>query len=127
MLQFATHQPKKLPPVVKWIDLFSESALDQSWMQGLPHISPSDREYIRALRQGGEKLHGDGRVRIGTVHSVKGAEADNVVLKSDISERVTYGARIDPDSEHRVQYVGVTRAIMSLHVILPTTPTHWVF
>lgn len=127
MLQFAQHQPKKLPPLVTWMDLFSESSLDQTWMHGLPHISPSDREYIRALRQGGEKLHGTGRVRIGTVHSVKGAEADNVVLKSDISERVTYGARIDPDSEHRVQYVGVTRAINALHVILPTTPTHWVF
>lgn len=127
MLQFAVNQPKKLPPVVKWEDLYSEQALEITWMQGLPHISPSDREYIRALRQGGEKLHGPGRVRIGTVHSVKGAEADNVVLKSDISERVTYGARIDPDSEHRVQYVGVTRAISALHVILPQTATHWVF
>lgn len=127
MLQFALHQPKKLPPLIKWEDLFSESAMEHSWMIGLPHISPNDREYIRALRQAGEKLHGDGRVRIGTVHSVKGAEADNVVLKSDISERVTYGARIDPDSEHRVQYVGVTRAYRALHVILPTTPTHWVF
>jgi hypothetical protein len=127
MLQFAIHQPKKLPAVVKWSDLFSDSAMEESWMTGLPHISPSDREYIRALRQAGEKLHGPGRVRIGTVHSVKGAEADNVVLKSDISERVTYGARIDPDSEHRVQYVGVTRAFRALHVILPTTPTHWVF
>lgn len=127
MLQFAIHQPKKLQPVVKWEDLFSEGSMEQNWMQGLPHISPSDREYIRALREGGEKLHGSGRVRIGTVHSVKGAEADNVVLKSDISERVTYGARIDPDSEHRVQYVGVTRAYRALHVILPTTPTHWVF
>jgi len=127
MLQFAVSQPKKLPPVVKWEDLYSEQALEVPWMQGLPHISPSDREYIRALRQGGEKLHGPGRVRIGTVHSVKGAEADNVVLKSDISERVTYGARIDPDSEHRVQYVGVTRASNALHVILPQSATHWVF
>jgi DNA helicase-2/ATP-dependent DNA helicase PcrA len=127
MLQFGLHQPKKLPPVVKWDDLYSEQAMEQSWMVGLPHISPSDREYIRALRQGGEKLNGPGRVRIGTVHSVKGAEADNVVLKSDISERVTYGARIDPDSEHRVQYVGVTRAAKALHVILPQTATHWVF
>lgn len=127
MLQFATTQVKKLPPLVKWEHLFSEQAMEVNWMQGLPHISPSDREYIRALRAGGEKLHGPGRVRIGTVHSVKGAEADNVALKSDISERVTYGARIDPDSEHRVQYVGVTRAMNALHVILPQSATHWVF
>lgn len=127
MLQYAEHQPKKLPPLVKWNDLFNEGSMEQSWMQGLPHISPNDREYIRALRQGGESISSAGRVRIGTVHSVKGAEADNVVLQSDISERVTYGARIDPDSEFRVQYVGVTRAINALHVILPTTARHWVF
>lgn len=127
MLQYAATQPKKMPPIVKWEDIFSESAMEVPWMQGLPQISPSDREYIRALRQGGESLSKKGRVRIGTVHSVKGAEADNVVLMSDISERVTYGARIDPDSEHRVQYVGVTRAFNALHVVLPQTSRHWVF
>jgi DNA helicase-2/ATP-dependent DNA helicase PcrA len=127
MLQYTDSQLKKLPPVVTWTDIFSETAQEVPWMVGLPHISPNDREYIRALRQGGESLTKKGRVRIGTVHSVKGAEADNVVLQSDVSERVSYGARIDPDSEHRVQYVGVTRAINTLHVILPQTSRHWVF
>jgi DNA helicase-2/ATP-dependent DNA helicase PcrA len=127
MLQYAEMQKPKMPPVVKWNDIFSEAAMEINWMHGLPRISPSDREYIRALRQGGESLSKKGRVRIGTVHSVKGAEADNVVLMSDISERVTYGARIDPDSEHRVQYVGVTRAFNALHVILPQTSRHWAF
>lgn len=127
MLQFTSHRPRKLPPVVKWNDIFSETALEVPWMAGLQQISPSDREYIRALRQGGESVVSGGRVRIGTVHSVKGAEADNVVLQSDISERVTYGARIDPDSEFRVQYVGITRARNALHVLLPQTERHWVF
>lgn len=127
MLQYADSRPARLPPMVGWTHLFSETAMEMTWMQGLPHISPSDREYIRALRQGGESVTEGGRVRIGTVHSVKGAEADNVVIKSDISERVAHGARIDPDSEYRVQYVGVTRALNNLHVILPTTATHWAF
>lgn len=117
----------KLPHEVVWGNLFSETALEVPWMQGLPNITPSDREYIRALRQGGEHLGKPGRVRIGTVHSVKGAEADNVVLATDISQRVAHGARLDPDAEHRVQYVGVTRARSNLHLLLPTTPTHWVF
>lgn len=127
MMQFATHTVAKLPPVVVWEHLFSETAMEQPWMTGLPRISATDREYIRALRQGGESTRDPGRVRIGTVHSVKGAEADNVVLKADISERVAHGARLDPDSEHRVQYVGVTRAINSLHLILPSTATYWAF
>lgn len=117
----------KLPPDVVWTHLFGESALEANWMQGLPAISPSDRAYIRALRAGGESLKNPGRVRIGTVHSVKGAEADRVVLTTDISQRVAHGARIDPDAEHRVQYVGITRARQALHLILPNTATHWVF
>lgn len=127
MMQFATHAPGKLPPVVVWSHLFGEAAMEVPWFDGLPHISASDREYIRALRQAGESTHKPGRVRIGTVHSVKGAEAENVVLKADISERVAHGARVDPDSEHRVQYVGITRASESLHLILPSTAYYWRF
>ncbi len=127
MLAFTDLKFEKLPPMVVWTDVYGEAALEVPWMDGLPHISPSDREYIRALRQGGESVTHTGRVRIGTVHSVKGAQADNVVLKSDISERVAHGARLDPDSEHRVQYVGVTRAKQSLHLILPSSATYWKF
>lgn len=127
MLQYVRNAPPKLPPVVSWNDVFGEAAAEIPWMQGLPLIGPNDREYIRALRQGGESISKPGRVRIGTVHSVKGAEAEHVVLKMDISERVTHGARMDPDSEFRVQYVGVTRAISGLHLILPSTAMHWVF
>lgn len=119
--------PTKLPQEVQFADLFSENSFALTWMEALTGISPHDREYIRALRQGGESLSKPGRVRIGTVHSVKGAEADRVVLLSDISQRVAHGAMLDPDAEYRVQYVGVTRARVGLHLILPTTPTHWVF
>lgn len=127
MLAFTALKFEKLPPMVVWSDLYGETALNTPWMDGLPHISATDREYIRALRQGGESVTHKGRVRIGTVHSVKGAEADHVVLKTDISERVAHGARLDPDSEHRVQYVGVTRAKKALHLILPSSATYWKF
>lgn len=127
MMAFTSATARKLPPVVLWENLFTEDDRGKPWMAGLPHINPSDREYIRALRKSGESVTHAGRVRIGTVHSVKGAEAENVVLKSDISERVAFGARRDPDAELRVQYVGVTRASKSLHILLPTTGTHWVF
>lgn len=127
MLGYTNMKVEKLPPVVVWTDIYSENALEIPWMAALPHISDRDREYIRALRQGGESVTQKGRVRIGTVHSVKGAEAHNVVLKTDISERVSHGARLDPESEYRVQYVGVTRAFTNLHLILPSSATHWRF
>lgn len=119
--------PPKLPPEVVWSHLFGEAALEATWMTALPALSLSDRAYIRALRVGGESLSKPGRVHIGTVHSVKGDEADHVVLNTDISRRVAHGARIDPDAEYRVQYVGVTRARQALHLLLPNTATHWGF
>lgn len=47
------------------------------------------------------------RLWVGTIHSVKGAEADVVYLWPDISYAAT---RDDPDAVRRVFYVGMTRA-----------------
>ena len=52
------------------------------------------------------------KVRVGTIHSVKGAEADNVILLTTSSGRVTPG-----DEECRIAYVGVTRARRRLIVV----------
>lgn len=127
MVTFMAQAPERLAPAVVWTHLFGEAAMDLPWMVGLPGMSPADREYIRALRGGGESLTKPGRVRIGTVHSAKGAESENVVLLTDISRRVAHGARLDPDGELRVQYVGVTRARNALHLILPSTTSYWTF
>jgi superfamily I DNA/RNA helicase len=94
-------------------------------MEALHAMPIRDRAYVRALRRGGEPLHGEGRVQIGTVHSAKGAEADHVVLLTDVSERVMTGFRQDPDAERRVQYVAVTRARQTLTLVQPQTQTFW--
>ena len=52
-------------------------------------------------------------VRVGTIHSVKGAEAENVLLLTSTSARVTRSVQQTEggaDAERRVAYVGVTRA-----------------
>lgn len=60
-------------------------------------------------------------VNITTIHTVKGDEADNVVLMSDVSKAVACQFDIDEDSEHRVFYVAVTRAKNKLFIVQPTT------
>lgn len=52
------------------------------------------------------------KIRAGTIHSVKGDEADNVLLYSKTSGVVRKGQENQrrTDEEHRVWYVGVTRA-----------------
>lgn len=61
------------------------------------------------------------RVNISTIHTVKGDEADVVVLMSDISKAVASQLDMDEDSEHRVFYVAVTRAKEKLILIQPQT------
>lgn len=59
------------------------------------------------------------KVRVSTIHSAKGAEADNVILMNAMGAR-TYEAM--DDNEVRVWYVGVTRARHRLDIIQGDNP-----
>lgn len=48
-------------------------------------------------------------VRLSTIHGFKGAENDKIVLCMGMSDRISVGLANNPDPEHRVWYVGVTR------------------
>lgn len=90
------------------------------WFDALDRISLAEREYYRAAMRRGQKLLAPPRVRISTIHGAKGAEADHVALLSDMAFRSYEGQ--DCDDEHRVWYVGVTRARKTLHLVDATTP-----
>lgn len=64
-----------------------------------------------------------GKVRVATIHSVKGAEADVVVVLSDMGRRVHRAYTMTPDAEHRVFYVAATRAKHELHIVYPQSVT----
>jgi len=64
-------------------------------------------------------------VNISTIHTVKGDEADVVVLMSDISKAVASQLDIDEDSEHRVFYVAATRAKEKLIIVQPQTRLYY--
>lgn len=52
------------------------------------------------------------KITVGTIHSFKGEEADDVILFPDISRKMAIGAMQDQNFEdelHRLFYVGVTR------------------
>jgi superfamily I DNA/RNA helicase len=61
------------------------------------------------------------KINISTIHGVKGGEADHVVLLTDITRETHRNLNRDGDSEHRIFYVGVTRAKKELTVVLPST------
>lgn len=91
------------------------------WHDALIRIPLDDREYYLACLRRGGKLNEDARIRINTIHGSKGQEAEHVVLVTDLTFRVQRGYERDPDSEHRVFYVGSSRALNSLTLLAPTT------
>jgi hypothetical protein len=65
-----------------------------------------------ALRWGAD-LATRPHIRIGTIHSAKGMEADSVILSTTTSRKIYESQAADReahDEERRVEYVGVTRA-----------------
>ncbi len=100
---------------------FTEEALraivpkpDLTWY--LSHVKGSDnlRDYVEQVisRYGVQKLQEKPLVQIGTVHSVKGGEADIVWLSPDLSLEASSAAHKDPqvaEEMRRVFYTGVTR------------------
>lgn len=75
-------------------------------------------------RRGYNDLLNNPRVVVGTIHSVKGAEADHVILCPDLSTQgwETFGTSAHRDSIHRLFYVGLTRAYRRLVLTAPSTP-----
>jgi DNA helicase-2/ATP-dependent DNA helicase PcrA len=69
-------------------------------------------EWGTAAERWGVGLACEPQVRVGTIHSVKGAEADNVILLTTSSGRIA-----PSDEECRLAYVGVTRARKRLVVV----------
>ena len=102
---------------------FFSGPLNWPWYDALAGIPRARLDYYMSVVRRGEKLTEEPRIRIETIHGVKGAEADNVLLMTDMTARTSQGYDLDPDSEHRVFYVGVTRARQSLHIVVPQGDT----
>ena len=95
---------------------------EQPWEIGLGKISAKDKQYLKSCLRKGELLTKDPRIRISTIHSSKGAQADNVMLLTDTMRRpYSMWRRNDyqDEDEARVFYVGLTRAKNNLHLVHP--------
>lgn len=92
------------------------------WHECFDKIPLRDRTYYRAIRRRGESLLKPPRIYVGTIHSVKGGEADNVLLLPNMTQRSWEGYERDRDDEHRTFYVGATRAKEALYIAAPNGP-----
>lgn len=88
------------------------------WHEALDKLPVEDMSYILAARRRGERIRGSTpRVRLSTIHSAKGGEADHVVLMKEIAKRTYQEMQTNPDDERRTWYVGVTRARERLSIV----------
>lgn len=107
-----------------WCGLnLNDEAATKPWWQILQrNFTPSQTEYfLRLLQRYGQKsLDDEPQIIIDTIHSVKGGEANNVVLYSKTNWPASYVNKkdaSDKSDEKRVYYTGATRARDTLHIL----------
>ena len=95
--------------------------INKDGVLSLLKLENADRAYFGKLirRYGYGVLNAEPSVILSTIHGVKGREADTVILNTNLTHR-TYDAMINsPEPEHRLYYVGVTRAKTKLIILDP--------
>ena len=96
-----------------------EDALKRDWMSVLKLIPPDEIEYIPPCLRNGEKLTDKPKIIISTIHQVKGGEAENVLLLTDVGTKSW--ENMHKDEELRVWYVALTRTKNKLFLVRPNS------
>ena len=93
---------------------------DTRWHRALNKIDLETKNYVLNALKRKDNVKNP-RIKISTIHSMKGGECDNIVIVPDLSYAAHKTYRRDPSIEHRVYYVAVTRTKQSLHIMMPET------
>lgn len=117
---FDTLAPTEKLTLAQVISL-AETSEPLIWHDMFDAITVGERSYLLAMLRRGEKITKKPRIKLSTIHSAKGGEADNVLLLTDIPHRTWKEYEKRPDDDTRVFYVGLTRAKENLHIVQPMT------
>ena len=79
----------------------------------------------KTLRGAGVEQMLNPSVQLMSIHQSKGREANTVILDTEMSRRTYEGFLQNPDDEHRVFYVAVTRARERLFILMPSDSTFY--
>ena len=78
-------------------------------------MSEQEKIYVRHLERRGENIYEEPRIKLSTIHAMKGGEDDNVAVYLGSTKSCVDGKH--PEDEHRVFYVAVSRAKKNLYLI----------
>ena len=91
----------------------------KTWYECFDNAGSKRITYIRKMRANGESLKEGARIKLSTIHSVKGGEEDNVVILPDFTHSTQLSYERNKDDENRLFYVGATRTKEHLHIVRP--------
>ena len=91
----------------------------KTWYECFDNAGSKRITYIRKMRANGESLKSGARIKLSTIHSVKGGEEDNVIILPDLTYNTQQAYERNKDDENRLFYVGATRTKEHLHIIEP--------
>ena len=97
---------------------------EKKWYEIFLKADTKEKDYIRNMLANGENLNEDARIFISTIHAIKGGEKDNVVICLDLGnkpKKAMQKSNEKADEEHRVWYVGITRARNNLYKLKANT------
>ena len=98
----------------------NQPSYERPWYEEFTNLKPETIKYFRRIIGAKEDIKNT-KIKISTIHGVKGGEADNVVLLLDINKAVNSNMKKHHDAEMRCYYVGVTRARKRLFLVSPKT------
>ena len=114
IVEYSGETQDKWNKEVEWFDAFKEASL-------------KEREYIKNMIDNDENLDEQARIQISTIHSAKGGEEDNVIICLDLGNKIKKSinkSQNKKDEEHRVWYVGATRARNNLYKLKAKTKSN---
>ena len=91
---------------------------NKDWFDAFVEADEKEKLYIKNMLDNGENLNTDARIWLSTIHAAKGGEEDNVILCLDMGKKILKSIKRSQeknDEEHRVWYVGTTRARNNLY------------
>lgn len=98
--------------------------LNKAWHEALA-LKPNEKVYLSLVLKKEGTLDGAPRIRVSTIHAVKGGECDNVLLIPDMSGSAYEGYIKDSDAETRCFYVGASRAKEHLVICQPQSSNYF--
>ena len=78
-------------------------------------LSEQEKIYLRSIQRSGDSIYQQPRIKLSTIHAMKGGEDTNVAVYLGSTRNCVESKH--PEDEHRIFYVAITRAKQNLYLI----------